>query len=262
MKYTGYSYVKKLERELRKLPYEEREDAVRYYTEYFAEAGIEREREIIERLGPPQRVAAEIRADAALREIQEKTARREKIKARDSIAAAGLGAASMLAMPVARPLAVLAFVLGIIALVACVVVVVAIYIVAGAAVIGGGLTCAGSVMLFAQDTSVGMYYGGIGLATLGAGIAVGTLNYLLGRAVFKGIANLSGRIRHKRVKVRKDAFEQQGTYSYAYADGANEAPAGAADYANEAPSEAAEAAGAAPAQEPDPNARVTDRPSL
>jgi uncharacterized membrane protein len=234
-RYTAYSYVKRLEKDLRKLPYDERLDAVQYYTEYFAEAGEGREQEIIERLGPPQRVAAEIRADAALREIEEKSLRKERIRAKDSFSAAGLGTVSMLSMPIARPFAVLAFVLGIIALVACVVAVVAIYFAAGSAVLGGAVTVAGSSVLLAQDVPVGMYYGGLGIASIGIGLAVGALNYLFGRAIFKGIAHLSGNIRHKRVKVRKDAFEQGGTYAYTYGTGA-EAAAGATGSACDEPS--------------------------
>jgi hypothetical protein len=45
---------------------------------------------------------------------------------------------------------------------------------------------------------------------------------MLGRAIFKGIANLSGRIRHKRVKVRKEIFNYTYTganRSYPYTEG-------------------------------------------
>jgi uncharacterized membrane protein len=286
-KYTGYTYVKKLERCLRKMPYEERLDAVNYFSEYIAEAGAGREREVIERLGPPQRLAAEIRADAALRELNAKAEHAEMAKARrkeqkrkdkarggakyksyaygsgdpsgakhetyvygsgdnsganasgayaygahpesgrndssgenpkspgmgESISAAGLGAIGMLAMPIARPLAVLACVLGIIGLVLGVIVVVALFIAAGAIAVGGAFCSIVSLMILPQDIYTAMFVGGAGLACVGAGLILGALNSLLGRAIFKGIANLSSRIRHKRVKIRKETFN----YSYAYA---------------------------------------------
>jgi uncharacterized membrane protein len=290
-KYTGYAYVKKLERHLRKLPYEERLDAVTYYSEYLAEAGPEREREVIERLGPPQRVAAEIRADAALRELNSKAwlaerakeakkARKERRRAEaggayeatqatqgdgsfvshandeshdkmsyrrydgvgtnehtddaqesadastgegtpygpnmsESFSAAGLGAMSMLSMPVARPLAVLACVSGIFGLVIGVIVVAALYCAAGALAICGVISFGVSFILLPQDPMVTLFLAGTGVALVGAGLVIGILNYLLGRAIFKGIANLSGRIRHRRVKVRKEIFN----YNYAYTDG-------------------------------------------
>jgi uncharacterized membrane protein len=250
-KYTGYTYVKKLERCLRKLPYEERLDAVRYYSEYLTEAGPEREQEIIARLGPPQRVAAEIRADAALRELNIKAeiaaqmnerkkaerenrytetdrppeyardgqatdADRETSKPRreeganprmgESLSAAGLGALGMLSLPVAKPLAVFACVLGIMGLAFSVIAVISLYIVAGALAISGAFCVIVSIMVVTQDVSVTIFLAGAGIAFLGAGLLIGTLNSLLGRAIFKGIANLSGHIRHKRVKVRKEIF--------------------------------------------------------
>jgi uncharacterized membrane protein len=269
------------------MPYEERLDAVNYYSEYLAEAGPEREREVIERLGPPQRVAAEIRADAALRELNSKAwlaeqakaarkARKERRRAEaggaygyggaggdgaggtqglspcpgdgvdgdgaggggtqglppcpggaaeegthrgpnmsESFSAAGLGAMSMLSMPVARPLAVLACVLGIIGLVLGVIVVVALYVSAGAIAVCGAAFFVTSFMLLLQDPTVTLFLAGAGVALIGTGLVIGALNYLLGRAIFKGIANLSGRIRHRRVKVRKEIFN----YNYAYTGG-------------------------------------------
>lgn len=53
-------FLKKLERLLRRLPEEEREAALRYYREYFDEAGIENEQRVIEELGSPEKVAEEI----------------------------------------------------------------------------------------------------------------------------------------------------------------------------------------------------------
>jgi uncharacterized membrane protein len=247
-KYTGYAYVKKLERCLRKMPYEERLDAVNYYSEYLAEAGSGREREVIERLGPPQRVAAELRADAALRELNAKTKLSEKVKTEritknesrrnagraryktpqepspdnasadvvqrpgmsESFSAAGLGALGMLSMPVARPLAVLACVLGIFGLVLGVIVVAVIFAAAGAVAVGGAFCFATSFMLIPQYVSSAVFLAGAGLACLGVGLVIGTLNYMLGRAIFKGIAILSGRVRHKKIKINKEKFN----YSY------------------------------------------------
>jgi hypothetical protein len=69
-------------------------------------------------------------------------------------------------------------------------------------------------MVLPQEPATTALLAGTGAALIGAGLIVGALNYLLGRAIFRGIANLSGRIRHKRVKIRREAFN----YSYAYAD--------------------------------------------
>ena len=49
-------YLAELERNLRKLPEEEREEAMQYYREYLEEAG-ENVEEVIEKLGSPKEVA-------------------------------------------------------------------------------------------------------------------------------------------------------------------------------------------------------------
>lgn len=60
-------FIKKLRRELAKLPAEEREAAIEYYEEYFDEAGPEHEQELIGELGSPKRIAAQIKSDYAAR---------------------------------------------------------------------------------------------------------------------------------------------------------------------------------------------------
>lgn len=55
------AYLKELSRRLaRKMPEREREDTLRWYKEYFQEAGPEREAEVIKELGPPETVARRV----------------------------------------------------------------------------------------------------------------------------------------------------------------------------------------------------------
>ena len=58
-----YVYLFELRKELAFMSHEDREAAVRYYEEHFADAGIENEKEAIEHLGPPASLAAEIRRE-------------------------------------------------------------------------------------------------------------------------------------------------------------------------------------------------------
>lgn len=52
-----------LERALMDIPEEEREEALNYYNDYLADAGVENEKEAIESLGMPEQIAQSIRAD-------------------------------------------------------------------------------------------------------------------------------------------------------------------------------------------------------
>lgn len=56
-------YMAALRRALSVLPEEERANALRYYEEYFDDAGPENEAKAIEELGEPAKVAAQILAD-------------------------------------------------------------------------------------------------------------------------------------------------------------------------------------------------------
>ena len=58
-------YLKRLEQLLLILPEEEREEALQYYSDYFDDAGIEKEDAVILELGSPEEVAAKVRAGFA-----------------------------------------------------------------------------------------------------------------------------------------------------------------------------------------------------
>ena len=55
---TSGEYLKQLEKYLRKLPQSDYEDAMEYFTEYFADAGPENEQAVIKELGTPKPAAA------------------------------------------------------------------------------------------------------------------------------------------------------------------------------------------------------------
>ena len=56
-------FMKQLESLLQNIPSTEREEALQYYNDYFDDAGAENEKEVIEALGNPARVAENIKRD-------------------------------------------------------------------------------------------------------------------------------------------------------------------------------------------------------
>ena len=64
-------YIEELKIHLRKLPDDDREDAISYYFEYLAEAGPNGAEEAMARLGTPAQLAAGIRADRAMEQLEE-----------------------------------------------------------------------------------------------------------------------------------------------------------------------------------------------
>ena len=57
---NAYEYLNALRRAFEVLPEDERESAIRYYEEYFLDAGPENEQQVIEELGAPEQVAQNI----------------------------------------------------------------------------------------------------------------------------------------------------------------------------------------------------------
>lgn len=60
---TAKEYLNTLQKALSVLPEEERENAMRYYQDYFLDAGAENEQKVIAELGDPHTLAAEILRD-------------------------------------------------------------------------------------------------------------------------------------------------------------------------------------------------------
>lgn len=63
---TKAQYLEALEARIGALPKEERESALRFYAEYFDDAGVENQQQVIEQLGTPERVAQQLLGDAAM----------------------------------------------------------------------------------------------------------------------------------------------------------------------------------------------------
>lgn len=63
-------FLRKLQMELYKLPRYEIDDAIAYYNEYFEEAGPDQEQDVIRELGSPAKIATQIKADYAVRQLE------------------------------------------------------------------------------------------------------------------------------------------------------------------------------------------------
>ncbi len=60
------AFIRRLRELLAGLPQNEAAEAIQYYEDYFADAGAENEAKVIEELGSPEKVAANIRADLGM----------------------------------------------------------------------------------------------------------------------------------------------------------------------------------------------------
>lgn len=188
---NAYEYLQALRAALAVLPDDEIDSAMRYYEDYFLDAGDENAEKVIEQLGPPEQVA-----EAILRDYTGVARRRpERFEEEKAQAVNGvpldrdgkprkkginpwmLACIVLLALifgPVAVAVigAIIVAVVGlVIGIAACVVAVPA------ATLIGGGALVLFSFLLWATPASA--------LATLGAGLTVGAVGLLLVLLVIK-----------------------------------------------------------------------------
>ena len=63
-------FIEELEDRLRHLPYKDRKEAIKFYEEYFDEAGSENEQTVINELRSPAHIASKILSDYAIKEAE------------------------------------------------------------------------------------------------------------------------------------------------------------------------------------------------
>ena len=132
-------FIQKLRRELAKLPAEEREAAIEYYEEYFDEVGPEGEQELLQQLGSPKRVAAQIKSDYAARLLDGE----ERQPVKKGLSAAWWVVIGVCSAPVSIPVAVMLVVLAISIFFVFIAVVISVF-----AAIAGALVCAVAILIF------------------------------------------------------------------------------------------------------------------
>lgn len=75
---SGKEYMEQLDLLLRDIPHTERQEALKYYEDYFADAGEEHEAEVIEELGSPEELAKKLREDLKREENRQATVGEEQ----------------------------------------------------------------------------------------------------------------------------------------------------------------------------------------
>ena len=96
---TSGEYLKQLEKYLRKLPQSDYEDAMEYFTEYFADAGPENEQAVIKELGTPKQAAAEL-----MRNLLDKKEKQKEKKKTTGANVVWIAILALFAAPIGAPI--------------------------------------------------------------------------------------------------------------------------------------------------------------
>ncbi|MDR3295351.1 MAG: DUF973 family protein [Clostridiales Family XIII bacterium] len=186
-------FMARLADRLSHVPADEREDAVAYYEEYFDDAGPENEERVIGELGSPEKIAAQVKADAAVKGLRSE-ARTPVKKGASAIWLVVLG---VLALPVAMPLAVAALAVIFALLVSGFAVVIAVAASGIGIAVGGVVAFVAGVCVLFASAPTGFFYMGAGLAAAGIALLLGLLAFLAAKWLVIGVARLLNRLRQK-----------------------------------------------------------------
>lgn len=193
---TKVEYLAKLDKYLRKLPKEDYQEAMDYFSEYFEEAGPENEAQVIAELRTPKEAARDIIS----RLLDEKIIDQEKTP-KSRVSMVWLAILAILSAPVTLPLALFLF-LAVITILALGVAAIAVVLSLGVAFLTSGI-----YMLFDSWSYLNISFSatalsfGLGLLALGlsllALLAAGAVCKVVGRS----IVNLARKTENKRRKL-------------------------------------------------------------
>lgn len=185
-------FMDTLRRELSKLPAGEVEDILTYYEEYFDEAGLENEDAVIRELGSPVKIASQMKANYAVKQIDSK-------KGKKGLSAIWWVLLGVLAAPIAVPVAFTA------ALTLFIIITVVIGLAIAAFFGIGMILVVGIALVIAGITSVSAGIGtalvgiGGGLALIGLVLALGFLVLFVVKAIFNSLAKAVNKRREQKV---------------------------------------------------------------
>ena len=193
---TKVDYLAKLDKYLRKLPKEDYQEAMDYFSEYFEEAGLENEAQVITELGTPKEAARDIIS----RLLDEKIIDQEKTP-KSRVSMVWLAILAILSAPVTLTLALFLF-LAVITILALGVAAIAVVLSLGVAFLTSGI-----YMLFDSWYYLNISFSttalsfGLGLLALGLSLLALLVAGAVCKVVGRSIVNLARKTENKRRKL-------------------------------------------------------------
>ena len=187
-------YINELKNQLRKLPDEDREDAISYYFEYLADAGPEGAAEAMKKLGSPADLAAGIRADQAMLDLEEEQENKGGKTVRHGVRAVWLAGLA------AVPRTILAGFVTVIIIIVFFAVMIALFATSVGLIGGGAMGLVAGVSLLVGDIPTSLFFAGTSLVAISGGFLLFIFSVWCSKHLLHAIASVFNGIRHKREK--------------------------------------------------------------
>ena len=186
-------FIGELQKRLKYIPAEDREDAIEYYTELMSDMGFDETQDVTEKLGSAKDAAKKILDECTQKHVEEYD-KNKSIKGHATVV--WLWILGALSLPLSLPLAIVVLALAI----SAIAIVVTVFITIAASSVA--LVCGGLVSFYAMFKAPSMAQGavifGMGLVLVSSGVLMGFGIFYLVRAIFRRI------FRRDRQKIKEE----------------------------------------------------------
>ena len=194
-------YLRQLSKYLKKLPKADYDDAMEYFTEYFAETDENEAKKLMDELGTPKEAACDIISNILEKKIDEKKQADSEKEQVDSDKKSVFGVLwiallAIFALPVATPLLISGLIVMFCVLLCVVLAVLCVFLFGVCAAIAGMAVIARAIVTVKISISSAIMLSGLGLAAIGVGIII----LLLGVLCVGLFAELTIKFAHKASK--------------------------------------------------------------
>lgn len=186
-------FFKQLERELQGISEGEANEVLAYYNEYFDEAGIENESAVLQELGSPEKIVAQLKAESAVKKLE----REEAPTVKKGVSAIWLVVLAIFAAPIALPLGIAAVILVLSLSLTALAVVLSLAIAVIAALISGIFMVGFGLANLFTSIPMSLMHIGIGLAALGVSLLLGIVVIFVARGLSRFIAKIMNKFLKK-----------------------------------------------------------------
>ena len=176
------AYLKELDKRLRYIPKDDREDAVAYYSELMSDMELDEAEDVETKLGPAKEAAKKILAECTQKHVDD-YAENKTVKGHATVV--WLSVLGVLSLPLSLPLAIMVFALAVALIAVALSLLISLAAVALSLIVSG--ICSFGVMFIAPGFAQKMAVLGTGLVALGLGSLLGYGLFVLVRFLFRKI---------------------------------------------------------------------------
>ena len=225
-------YLRQLSKYLKKLPKADYDDAMEYFTEYFAETDENEAKKLMDELGTPKEAACDIISNILEKKIDEKKQADSEKEQLDSDKKSVFGVLwiallAIFALPVATPLLISSLIVMFCVLLCVLLAVLCVFLLGVCAAIAGMAVIARAIVTVKLSISSAIMLSGLGLAAIGVGIIIVLLGVLCVRLFAEltikfdrkeiecmDISKLKKQIKHCKNLLERKARERQLNKAY------------------------------------------------